>query len=163
MAVTGLKRSRARRLALLAQAMLLLAGATGSRADQSADLRARLNEIASSLTAGDPAGAMAPFSKSFANYQKLRDYFSGLTNAFSIVNEVDVLDEADSKTESVATISWIITLTNPQNNFNTQRSAEIHVRFISQQGKWKVVEFSPIGIFDPSQAQTPTPPPQAGS
>ncbi len=138
----------------MAQAMLLLAGATGSRADQPGDIRSRLNEVASSLTAGDPASAIEPFSSAFANYQKLRDYFSGLTNAFSIVNEVDVVDEVDSKTESVAKISWVITLTNPQNNFNTQRSAEIHVRFILQKGRWKIVEFSPIGIFDPSQAQT---------
>ena len=105
MAVTGPKRSCVRRLSFLAQAMLLLAGASGSRADQSADIRSRLNEIASSLTAGDPASAIAPFSKSFANYQKLRDYFDGLTNAFSIVNEIDVLDEADSKTESTATLA----------------------------------------------------------
>lgn len=156
MAAIGPKRSRARRLSLMAQAMLLLAGATGLSANQSADIRSRLNEIASSLTAGDPASAIAPFSSAYANYQKLRDYFSGLTNAFSIVNEIDVLEEADSKTESVAKISWVITLTNPQNNFNIQRSAEIHVRFIREQGKWKVVEFSPISIFDPSQAQTPT-------
>jgi hypothetical protein len=156
MAAIGPKRSRVRRLSALAQAMLLLAGATGSRADQSADIRARLNEIASSLTAGDPASAIVPFSSAYANYQKLRDYFSGLTNSFSIVNEVEVLDEADSKTQSTATISWTLTLSNPVNNFNTQRSAEIHVRFIREQGKWKVVEFSPIGIFDPSQAQTPT-------
>ena len=132
--------------------MLLLAGVSGSRADQSADIRSCLNAIATSLTAGDPASAIEPFSKSFANYQKLRDYFDGLTNAFSIVNEIDVLDETDSKTESAAKISWAITLSNPQNNFNTQRSAEIHVRFLREQGKWKIVEFSPIGIFDPSQA-----------
>ncbi len=161
MAVTGPRRSRARRLSLAAQTVLLLAGATASPADQSADIRSRLSEIATSLTAGDPASAIAPFSKSFANYEKLRDYFDGLTNAFSIVNEVDVLDEADSKTKSVATISWAITLSNPQNNFNAQRSADIHVRFIRENGKWKIVEFSPIAIFDPSQAQTPTPTPQA--
>ncbi len=163
MAVTGPKRFRARPLSLLAQAMLFFAGVTGSRADQSADIRSRLNEVATSLTAGDPASAIAPFSKSFASYQRLRSYFNGLTNSFSIVNEIDVLDETDSKTDSTATLSWILTLTNPQNNFNTQRSAEIHARFIREQGKWKIVEFSPIGIFDPSQAQTPTPRPQAGS
>ncbi|MBV8867236.1 MAG: hypothetical protein JO210_17700 [Acidobacteriaceae bacterium] len=155
MAVTGPERSRARRLSRLMQAVLLVGGAACLRADQSAEIRSRLSEVAASLTAGDPAAAMAPFSKSFANYAKLRDYFAGLTNAFSIVNEVDVLDEADSKTQSVATIQWAVTLTNPQNNFNNQRSAEIHVRFMREKGQWKIVEFSPIAIFDPSQAQNP--------
>ncbi len=163
MAATGPKRLRRRRFYHAVQVMLLLTIATGVSADQTADIRSRLREIASSLTAGDPAGAIAPFSKSFASYEKIRDYFYGLTNAFSIVNEVDVLDEADSKTESTATISWAITLSNPQNNFNSQRSAEIHVRFIRENGKWRISEFSPIGIFDPSQAQTPTPPAQSGS
>ncbi len=137
-------------------AALIFVFTSAAAADQATDIRSRLNEVASSLTAGNPAEAMTPFSKSFANYEKLRDDFTGLTGSFSIVNEVDVLDEHDSKAESVATISWAITLTDPQNNFNTQRSAEIHVRFVREKGKWKIGEFSPIAIFDPSQAQTPS-------
>ncbi len=159
MVATGRKQFGGRMLSYLQTAMLLTAAASGLLADQSAEVRSRLSEIATSLTAGDPAGAMAPFSKSFPNYQRLREDFSGLTNAFSIVNEVDVIDEADSKAESVVTVNWAITLTNPQNKFNTQHSAEIHVRFIREKGNLKIVEFSPIAIFDPSQSQTPIRPP----
>ena len=152
MAATG----RKHRAFFLSAAALALTFAGSLRADQPSDVRALLAEVGTSLTSGDPSAAMTPFSKSFADYAKLRDYFIGLTNSFSIVNEIDVLDEQDSKSESLVTISWAITLTNPQNNFNTQRSGEIHVRVVRQKTTWKIAEFSPIALFDPSQAQIPS-------
>ncbi len=108
------------------------------------------------LTGGNPADAMTPFSKSFANYDKLRNYFIGLTNAFDIVNEVDVTEEQDSPNEILATIHWAITVSNKGNNSSNQRSAEIHVRLVQERGKWRILGFSPIDVFDPGQSQTPT-------
>ncbi len=126
-------------------ANVLLAG------DQQAEIRTQLSDVASALTGSNPADAMTAFSKSYPDYNKLRDYFTGLTNAFSIVNEVDVLDEADTDKDSVATVSWTITLSNgPISGNSTQRTAEIHVRFVREKGKWKIVEFSPIDIFNPA-------------
>jgi hypothetical protein len=133
---------------------LLLLGTAISEADQAADLRSQLSSVAMALTGGNPADAMTPFSKSFANYQKLRDYFIGLTNAFDIVNEVDVTDEQDAPDEILATIRWAITVSNKGNNSTNQRIADIHVRCIRERGKWRIFEFSPIDLFDPAQAQT---------
>jgi hypothetical protein len=130
--------------------------AATSKADQAGDLRSLLSHIATALTAGDPADAMTPFSKSFANYNKLRDYFTGLANAFDIVNEVDVTDEEDSAKEILATIHWAITLSNKGNNASNQRASDIHVRCVREKGKWRISGFSPTDVFDPAQAQTPT-------
>ena len=129
---------------------LVLAG------DQQAEIRSQLSDVGSALTGSNPADAMTPFSRSYSDYNKLRDYFTGLTNAFSIVNEVDVLDEADTDKNSVATLSWTITLSNgPISGNSTQRTAEIHARFVRENGKWKIVEFSPIDIFNPADSASP--------
>ncbi len=125
-----------------------------SKADEPADLRSLLSNIAMALTGGNPADAMTPFSKSYANYQKLRDYFIGLTNAYDIVNEVDVSDEQDSPNEILATIRWAITVSEKGNNSSNQRAADIHVRCVRERGKWRIYGFSPIDLFDPAQAQT---------
>ncbi len=127
-----------------------------SKADQAADLRSLLSNIAMALTGGNPADAMTPFSKSLANYDKLRDYFTGLTNAFDIVNEVDVTDEEDSPNEILATVHWSLTVSEKGNNSSNQRAADIHVRCVRERGKWRIYGFSPIDVFDPGQAQTPS-------
>ncbi len=95
---------------------------------------------------------MEPFSKAFPKYDKLRDYFTGLTDAFSIANEVDVLEQQDSQ----ATVRWSITLSSNGSNHTTHRSAEIHLRMARERKNWKIVDFSPIDLFDPAQAQTPS-------
>jgi len=153
----------ARKALLRGVAVLLISRGIGLWADQSDNLRTQLNTIATALSAGDPSAAMGAFSKSYGSYDKLRNYFSGLTNAFSIANEVDVADEQPTEDEIRATIRWTITLSTLGSDNNNQRSADIQVRCIREKGKWKFVDFSPIAIFDPSLAQTPTAPPQSSS
>src|ERR1700761_6462587 len=96
--------------ATVLRATLVLVMSSLMRGDQPADVRSKLAAIATALTAGNPAEAMVPFDKSYPNYGKLSNYFGGLTNAFQIVNEVDVVDEEDSATESKLTVHWTITL-----------------------------------------------------
>lgn len=127
-------------------------------ADQASDLRARLGVIATGLTAGNPADAMSPFDKSYADYDKLSNYFGGLTGAFQIVNEVDVIDEQDSATETKAVVHWTITLSDLGSNYTGRRAGDIHVRLVLKDRKWKILDFSPIEIFDPQQKPWPKPP-----
>ena len=136
--------------------VLLLSNPGITQADEAANLRAKLGQIASGLSTKNPADAMSPFSKSYANYSKLRDDFVALTNTYGVANEVDVVDEQDSEKEVTATVRWAITLNDTGNG--NQRSAEIHVRLAREKNKWKIVDFSPIDIFDPSGSTIPTEP-----
>lgn len=137
----------------LGAGFLLLLGTAISQADQATDLRTLLSDIAVALTSGDPASALEPFSKSLPDYDKLRDYFSGLTSAFDIVNEVDVTDEQDSPNEIKATVHWVITFTSKGNNWSNQRVADIQVQCLREKKKWRITGFSPIDVFDPAHAQ----------
>jgi hypothetical protein len=118
-------------------------------ADQSHDVLAKLNYVAAALAAGNAIDAMTPFDKSFANYVKLRDYFSGLTDSSQLVNEIDVTDEQDSAAESNVTAAWTLTLTNKTTLQTERRTGEIHIRLTLQNGTWKIVDFSPLELFNP--------------
>jgi hypothetical protein len=126
-----------------------------TRADQALDVRSQLQAVASALSAGNPAEAMIPFDKSCANYDKLSNYFGALTSAFQIVNEIDVVDEQDAPAETKLTVNWTITLSDLGTNFTERRRGDINVRMELKDGKWKIVDFSPIEIFEPQQKPTP--------
>lgn len=147
MAAIGLRTA-----ALLAAAVSLL------RPDPASDLRSQLDVIARGLSAGDPAAAIVPFDKSLPDYDKLSNYFGGLTQAFSIVNEIDVADEQDSDTQVKATVHWTITLSDLGSNYTERRVGDIDIRMILRARKWKIVEFAPIDVFDPRPKPWPKPP-----
>ncbi len=128
--------------------LIVLSAGSPLLADRAADVRTLIGNVATSLTSGNPADAMAPFDKSYVNYEKLSGYFQGLTN-FQIENEVDVTDEQDTEDGAKLTIAWALTLTDLTTNRTDQRAGEINVRLVLKGGKWKIVEFSPIEIFNP--------------
>lgn len=131
--------------------MLFACAAVRGRADQAGDVRSQLEVVATALSAGNPANAMSPFDKSYANYDKLSGYFDGLTSAFRIVNEIDVVDEEDSAPETKVTVHWTITLTDLGMNYTVRRECDINARLVPERGKWKIVDFGPIWVFDPQQ------------
>ena len=97
---------------------------------------------------------MSPFDKSFKDYEKLGSYFDGLTNAFQLVNEVKVADEEDTETETKLTVDWTMTLTDLGLGYTEHRTGEINVRLVLKNGKWQIVDFSPIEMFNPQQKRT---------
>jgi zona occludens toxin (predicted ATPase) len=138
-------------MAVIARKLVLLfaAAAVAAHADQAQDVLRAVNQIASALTDGSPSDAIAPFDKSVVGYETLENEFVGLTNAYQIANEVEVLDEDDSPGESKLTLRWTITLTNIQSSESSRKSAEVHVRLRLQKKQWKIVEFSPVDLFTP--------------
>ena len=139
---------------------LLALAATGLGAETP---RAQVSYVASALTAGNPADAMTPFDKSFPAYEKLRGYFSGLTGAFQLTSQLEVTEEQDSSEEATLTVEWTLTLTDAQTGYTTNRNATIHARLVPKGGKWKIVEFSPIELFDPRRQGGTASPAQAAS
>jgi hypothetical protein len=127
----------------------LALAAVHARADQAADVRSTLEVVATALTSGNPAQAMMAFDKSYANYDKLSSYFGGLTSAFRIVNEIDVVDEEDTAAETKVTVHWTITLSDLGTNYTNRREGDVNARLILKDRKWKIVDFAPISIFDP--------------
>lgn len=134
--------------------LVVFAAAQPLEADRSADVRTQISYVATALTSGNAADAMSPFEKSFSDYEKLSNYFQGL-NAFQVGNEVDVVDEQDTDTDTKLTVKWTLTLTDSGTNATERRTADINVRLVLREGKWKIVDFSPISLFNPQQKLAP--------
>jgi hypothetical protein len=130
--------------------LLLFCHAAIGQTGQSADARRCIGSVATALTAGDPADAMSNFDKSFAGYEKLSSYFAALTSSFELGNEIDVTDEQDSATETKLTVHWALSLTGVESRHAETRSGDLNVRLVRKGGKWKIVDFSPIELFNPA-------------
>ncbi len=60
------------------------------------------------------------------------------------------LDEQDESDQITATVGWTITLGNKTNlGVQDSRYREIHLRLVREKKHWKIIEFSPIDLFDP--------------
>jgi hypothetical protein len=138
----------------LAIAALLSFLAAAARADQAADLRELVMQVSNAISAGNAPDAISAFSKSCKDYDKLQRDFTGLADTYQITNEVNFLDDPTEGDEPEMHVHWTMTLGDAQHTFSTQRAADIAVRFRLEKGKWKIVGFAPIDIFDPA-AQIP--------
>jgi hypothetical protein len=129
---------------------LLVLPADIAMADQSHDVLRAINQVATALTANNPSQALVPIDKSLANYNTLENEFIGLTSAYQITNEAEVLDEEDtSSSETKLTLRWVLSLASNETGETKSRSAEVQVRLQLKDGKWKIVELAPIDIFTP--------------
>ncbi len=126
-----------------------MAGVILARADQPHDILRVINQVATGLTNGDPSDALTPFSQSFSKYETMRNYFAALTSAFDITNEVNVLDEEDAPAETKLTVEWSLNLNSRATNENLRRVEQVQIRLSLADHNWKIVDFSPISLFDP--------------
>jgi hypothetical protein len=154
MAAIELKRTD-QKISLSVLLPLLLMGTLPLYADRAADVRAQIVHVASALGGGNPSDALSPFDKSYKDYQKLRDYFQALTTGFEVTSEVQIIDEQDEETETRLVVNWTLTLTNPKvaldlnASTSEQRNMDISIRLAPKKGKWKIIDLSPIEIFNP--------------
>jgi hypothetical protein len=135
-------------------ALFLFRLAIPVRADRTADVRGQVSHVGTALAAGNAADAMTPFDKSFANYEKLSNYFQGLT-AFQVESEIEFVDEQDTDMDIKLVVNWTLTLTDLGTDATERRTSDIDVRLVLTDGKWKIVEFSPLTIFNPQQKPAP--------
>jgi hypothetical protein len=89
----------------------------------------------------------------------LKDYFQTLTASFEVTSEVEVLDEQDEEAETKLLVNWILTLTDPRitsdlsASSSERRSMDITIRLTPKNGKWKIIDLSPVEMFNPQGTQ----------
>lgn len=141
-----------RRQAVFLAALLVLAGSP-LYADRPGDVRAQVTYVASALASGNPTDALGPFDKSCADYDKLSQYFAALTGSFEVVSEIEIADEDDADQETTLKVSWALQVSgrsdNPGSRGNQRRTYDVTMRLKAIQGKWKIVSFAPVEMFNP--------------
>jgi hypothetical protein len=133
--------------------VLMLLAAAALPAQESRAVRERLAHVASALSAGHPQEAMDAFDKSFENYSQLRDYFVGLTDAHSIVNEMEVTEEEIADREATLTVHWTLTLSDLTTGLTESREQDLTVKLTMKKSDWRIVDLSPIEFFNPEPAK----------
>lgn len=147
MGVTG------RSLILAALTALVAPIATPLRADQAAEALATVNYVASALSDDNPTDAMTPFDKSYADYDKLAEYFQGLVDRALVTSEIRVVDEQDSDLAIDLVVQWTMDLSNRSVTGMTEdRTEELHLHLVKKKSKWKIAGLSPLSFFDPQRA-----------
>lgn len=123
------------------------------KADRPGDIRAQFTYVASALADANPSDALGPFDKSFKDYGKLVDYFDALTKAFEVASEIEIKDEDDDGAETKLVLTWNLTLTELVSGATSRRTADVSLTFAQRSGKWKIVDLSPIELFNPQQTR----------
>lgn len=129
--------------------LLLLAGLATAGAQQSRAVREQVGHVASALSAGHPQEAMDPFDKSFAGYDELRRYFMALTDANTVVNELDITGEEIENREATLTIHWTLTLSDLVTGLTKSRERDLTVKLSMKKYDWRIVDISPLDFFNP--------------
>ena len=132
-------------------AIALLCTALPSRADRASDVRSEVAYVASALASGNPTDALTRFDKSMPDYDKLRDYFDGLTSSYDIASEVEVAEEEDGETETTLKVNWSLTLSDRVNSNSTRQTTEATMRWKQIKKKWRIVSFTPVEMFNPQR------------
>jgi len=133
----------------LSRLALVFALAGTLAGQQSKAIYRQVATVATSLTAGSAAEAMMPFDKSFDGYERLRDDFNALANAYQMVNQIEILDQNIVAGEATLTVHWVLTLSDPVMELGETRTQDVTVKLSFRKYQWRIVGFSPLDLFDP--------------
>ena len=97
---------------------------------------------------------MDPFDKSCEGYSKLRDYFTALTDAHTVVNEMDFIDEQIENQEATLIVHWTLTLNDLTTGMAQSREQDLTIKLTRKKYDWRIVSLSPIEFFNPDQPKS---------
>ena len=135
-------------------ALLFLASFSSAGAQQSRAVREQLGHVASALSAGHPQEAMDPFDKSFAGDDQLRRYFTALTDANTVTNELDIIDEDIDNRQATVTVHWTLTLSDLTTGLSESRERDLTVKLAMPKYDWRIIDISPLEFFNPDSKKS---------
>lgn len=136
-----------RRLALMLACLISL-----DAADQ-ADLLEPVSYVATALTNDDSSDAMKPFDKQMPDYDRIKRCFAGLMDRGLLSNKITVIRDESSGDTATLVLNWTLTIESRLDPVsNERRQREVTVKLKHEKKGWKIVSFSPIDLFEPSQA-----------
>jgi hypothetical protein len=130
-------------------AALFLALTCTLTAQQSKAIREQMAHVGTALSSGNPEEAMTPFDKSFDNYGKLADYFTALTNAYTLTNDVEITSEEISNQDATLTVHWIMTLSDLKSGLSEVRAQDLTLKLSLKKYDWRIVSIAPLEFFNP--------------
>ncbi len=108
--------------------------------------------MTSALSNANPAGFMAPIDKNMTGYDTLRDYVSGMCDEAEVSSAVDPVKDEGDETKRYRRSRLDAASEEPATGGpSADREETIHVEFVKEKKKWKIVSISPIEFFKPDR------------
>jgi len=105
-----------------------------------------LSDLASSLSEGNPAGAMSAFDKSLPNYQTISNNIYAMTSQADITCSIDPVDQNGNDVE----VDWFLMLRSKEDQGPTERRQMTVKLTVVKAGKsYKITAINPATILDP--------------
>ncbi len=112
-------------------------------------IRQQVERVGAGLAARNAEDAITPFDKSFDNYERLRDYFTALTTAYSVVSELEVTDEQIGDQDAALTVHWVLVLSDLSSGLSENREENLTIKLNLKKSDWKIVSLEPLDFFNP--------------
>jgi hypothetical protein len=141
-----------RNLVILAATGAALVIADSHATDPHAEIVDRIASMTSALSNANPAGFMAPIDKNMTGYDTLRDYVTGMCDEAEVSSAVDPVKDEGDETKRSLELDWTLHLKSRQPaGPSVDREQTIHVEFVKEKKRWKIVSLSPIDFFKPTR------------
>lgn len=119
-------------------------------ADPARDAAAVITELAASLTAGNVQTFMAPFDRSVAGYDRLREEVTALVRQGQTQSYVEVVrNEGDDHSRTIEATWELRVRRDGDATFAARPEAKVTCKLELRGKKWRIVEFAPVELFAP--------------
>ncbi len=133
-------------------AILAAAGAALVLADPHAEIVDRIASMTSALSNDNTPGFMAPIDKNMPGRDTLEGYISSMILEAEVSSAVDPLSDEGNDVKRTVELDWTLHLKSRQPaGPSVDREQTIHVEFVKEKKKWKIVSISPLDFFKPAE------------
>lgn len=109
--------------------------------------------LASDLSQGDVASAIARLDPRMAEYNTIRAYLDALVAQTEISCAIDVVTDEEAGGVHTLDLDWLMGLKTPDSNKLERRRERVRVEMREVKGKWIITAFSPLTIVSPIRVQ----------
>jgi hypothetical protein len=107
-----------------------------------------ISTLASSLSEGNPAAAMATFEKSAPGYESISANIYALTSQADLTCSIDAIEQNGNEVEA----DWFLMVRSKQESGPTERrQVKVKITFVQVGKDWKIRAIDPRSILDPPQ------------
>jgi hypothetical protein len=107
-----------------------------------------LSTLATALSEGNAAAAMAVFDKNMADYQTISTNIGALTSQADLTCSIDPVEQINDEVE----VDWFLMIRSKEENGPTERrQVRVKITTIQVDKAWKIKAIRPITILNPPE------------
>jgi len=136
--------------------LILALLATGSRADDAADVWDLLSRVAAALSEGNVVEFLKAFDPSMPGYSMLEANVTALVQHYQVGSSIEPITDEGSGPKRTLELDWFLELVEQHDPTNITRRRDKVRCVVAKMGKnWKIVSLEPLPFFAPPEGPGP--------